>query len=145
RRREPCAGFSSWILTIHHLFDGHQVSDSLERPFHAGSPRVHPARPHAAEAEGIRDPALALRPPDQAAAQGEPNPGPRGRHVASHPSARRPRRSSTVLLRILATSRGSRISSSPLSVARAWLMGLLLPSDLVRMSRTPAASSTART
>src|SRR5215212_2553392 len=49
------------------------------------------------------------------------------------------------LPRILATSSGSRRFWSAASAARVRLTGLLLPSDLVRMSRMPANSTTART
>ena len=57
----------------------------------------------------------------------------------------RPSTSATVLPRSRATSSGRRRDCRPATVAAVRLIGLVVPSDLVRMSRTPASSRTART
>ena len=56
-----------------------------------------------------------------------------------------PSTSATVLSRSAATSSGRRSALSPATVAATRFTGLLVPSDLLRMSRIPASSSTART
>jgi hypothetical protein len=71
-----------------------------------------------AKAQGTDDSPLYLGTPDQAPTEGQAHLAP-SRHTLSHCIALRPNRSSSDLWRALATSRGSRISSSPLSVARA--------------------------
>ena len=70
-------------------------------------------------------------------------------HISQHLSSAivssyQPRISSTVLPRIFATCSALRSCLSASIVALTMLMGLLVPKDLVRMSATPASSSTAR-
>ena len=56
-----------------------------------------------------------------------------------------PSTSATVLSRSAATSSGRRSALRPATVAATRFTGLEVPSDLLRMSRMPASSSTART
>jgi hypothetical protein len=79
---------------------------------------MDPGGAHPPKAQGADDSPLYLGASDQAPTKGEPYLAPR-RHALSHCSALRPNRSSTDLWRAFATSRGSRISRRPLSVARA--------------------------
>src|SRR5690606_3952322 len=114
------------------------VLDSLTDPPQAERPQgsaVAPlgpdARPDLRDAQAAHSSTAAVAPTASVARAPEP--------VAT------PRTSGTLLSRRAATSSGRRSSLRPATVAATRFTGLEVPSDLVRMSRMPASSSTART